>query len=324
MSSLDARAAHLAARQHGVVSRRQLLALGFGSGAIDRRITAARLLPLHRGVFAVGHAAVGLRGAWMAAALAGGDGAAISHGTAAMLLGLLPAARATPHVTTPRALGSRAGLVLHRGARRESITVRDRIPCTTVARTLVDVAAARNDAATARAWSAAASRRLVRPEQIERELVRGRAGAAQVRELLERYDSQLAQRTRSDLERRLLLSVNRAGLAPPAVNRLLRIGDRFVEADLLWATPRLVVELDGWSSHGNPSAFASDRQRDVELQLAGWRVARLTWDDVVQRERDTIDRLRALLSQPALPPAAGWSALVSERAATRDGGSRSG
>jgi predicted transcriptional regulator of viral defense system len=304
-------ATRLATRQHGVVSRRQLLELGVSRHTVDRQIALGQLLPLHRGTYAVGHAAIGSRGAWMAAALAGGAGAAISHRAAAALHGLLPAPSGPTDIVVTGCRSSRPGLVVHTGAGPESIVAREGIPCTSVARTLVDVASLGNAVATERAWRAAASRRLIQPGAIGRELARGRGGTALIRRLLEEHTTHLAQRTREELERRALTAIDRAGVAPPEANRLLRLRDRWIEADLLWPEPRLIVELDGWSTHGNPDAFQADRQRDVELQLAGWRVARLTWNDITRRGPATMSRLRALLSQPPLRAAKGWTSMIS-------------
>lgn len=307
MPSATTFTARLATRQHGVVSRQQLLALGLSRYALDRQIAAGRLLRLHRGVYAVGHAAIGHRGTWMAAALAGGEGAAVSHRAAAALHGLLPAPHGPTDIIVAGCRSARPGLVIHAGARPDNVTTVERIPCTSVARTLVDIASTGNEAAAERAWRTASSRRLIRCGPIQRELVRGRAGSALVRRLLEAHSAQLTQRTRGELERCALTTIERAGISPPEANRLLRLRDRWIEADLLWPAPRLIVELDGWSAHGNPDAFQADRQRDVELQLAGWRVVRLTWSDITRREATTMQRLRALLAQPPLRAAPGWT-----------------
>src|SRR4051812_25632030 len=137
--SPDAAVAALAGRQHGVVARRQLAALGLRSAAIDRRVAAGRLHPIHRGVYAVGHTVLALRGRWMAAVLAAGPEAVLSHRAAAALWAIRPGTWI--EVTAPHA-PRRRGIVGHRGTvAPDERTVRDGIPVTTVARTLLDLAA---------------------------------------------------------------------------------------------------------------------------------------------------------------------------------------
>jgi predicted transcriptional regulator of viral defense system len=316
MDPLDACVARIAGRQHGVISTRQLHEAGATPGAIAHRVRAGRLHRLHHGVYAVGHRALSAEGIWMAAALAGGEDAAVSHDSAAALHGLLPSRRGAPHIVVPGRPRPRPGLVVH-GARTlgGSVTTRRGIACTTVARTLVDVGGEGNPEATRRAWGAAASRNLLRPAELERELRHGRPGAAIVRRLLVALQATVRQRTREELERRALALIASSDLPPPASNRVLHLGGETYELDLAWPACRLVVELDGWSTHGDPVSFERDRRRDVDLQLAGWRVARLTWDDVIGRPKATLRRIRALLTQPALPPARGWTGSVGERSA---------
>ncbi len=171
---LDRRIGNLAARQHGVVARSQLADLGLSRGSIQTRMRRGWLRPVHRGVYAVGHHRITERGRWMAAVLAGGAdprqprAVALSHWSAAALHGLMPRDRGTPEITATTARPSRSGLRVHRTSSLDgSMTTRDGIPCTTVARTLIDIAGSGNEAATTRAWSAAASRSLIRrPEDI--------------------------------------------------------------------------------------------------------------------------------------------------------------
>jgi predicted transcriptional regulator of viral defense system len=135
--------ADLAAQQHGVVSRRQLLALGFGRRAIDRRIGSGRLHPVHRGVYAAGHPGLSAHGRWLAAVLAFGPGATLSHRSAAALWGFLRVAAAPVDVTIAEARGrGRPGIRLHRvrELHADDRTCHDSIPVTAVARTLLDLA----------------------------------------------------------------------------------------------------------------------------------------------------------------------------------------
>lgn len=315
----------LAGRQHGVASRRQLKALGLSDDAIDARVRRGWLRPVHRGVYAVGHARLEDHGRWQAAVLAAAvrgpgsaaegaepkalvtPGALLSHGSAAALHGLLPVRdRSAVEVTTGLPRRPRPGIRFHRSCVLDgAATVRDGIPCTTVGRTLIDLAAIGNVAAFERAWSSAASGRLLRPAAIERELRSSprRPGTALVRAALAKDVGYLGQRSRSDLERTALRPCRDFGLPRPQANQLLRIGDRAFEADLLWAQPRLIVEIDGDETHGHAAARRRDRERDLALQLAGWRTIRIGRVELTVERSTTVDRLRAALAQPALAAA---------------------
>src|SRR4051794_18426125 len=159
---VDGRIGALAARQHGVVSLAQLVALGLSRDAVYRRARAGQLHRVHTGVYAVGHTRLTQRGRWMAAVLAGGEGAALSHRSAASLRGLL-AVRGPTHVTVPRTLRNRDGIQFHaQSLQFDELTEYDGIPVTTVARTLLDIAAteprelerAFNEAEYLRLWDA--------------------------------------------------------------------------------------------------------------------------------------------------------------------------
>jgi len=139
----DAAVARIAARQHGVVSGRQLERAGFTRTAIRHRVAAGRLFRLHRGVYAVGHDGLSDRGRWKAATLACGEGAVLSHTSAAALWGMLDSSESVPHVTGPTHSGRprRTGITLHRIAdlERSETTKRDNIPVTQPQRTLADL-----------------------------------------------------------------------------------------------------------------------------------------------------------------------------------------
>src|SRR3954452_2827088 len=128
---VDAAIAVLAARQHGVVAYPQLIALGLSRQSINRRVRAGRLHRVHQGVYAVGHKRLTQRGRWMAGGLAGGEGALLSHRSAATLWQLLPA-RGRLHVTTPRALRNRDGIEFHsQSLQLDEVTVHEGIRATT-------------------------------------------------------------------------------------------------------------------------------------------------------------------------------------------------
>lgn len=308
---LDRQINELAARQHGIVSRTQLLQLDMRDDAILRRVDRGWLRRVHRGVYAVGQARPSDHGRWMAGVLALGSrcdptAALLSHRSAAALHGLLPPqVHAAVEVTCLTSRKSISGIRAHRSRRFDDIgTIRDGIPCTTVARTLVDLAAGGNAAVFDRAWSSAASRRILRRADVLRELRADptRPGSRLVLAALDRSAPYLGQRTRSNLERLALRVCHDFDLPRPYANRELRIGDRTYEADLLWSEPRLVVEVDGDDTHGNPVARENDRRRDADLQLAGWKTIRIGWSELAHEPAAVAERLRAAIAQPPLEP----------------------
>ncbi|MGH2992344.1 MAG: type IV toxin-antitoxin system AbiEi family antitoxin domain-containing protein [Solirubrobacterales bacterium] len=142
-ADVDMALARLAERQHGVVARHQLLELGIGSRTIEYRMERARLHPVHRGVYALGRPGLTAHGRWMAALLAHGPDAVLSHRSAACLWGLLHSPRTIIDVTAARRRWSRDGVDLHRSRlRADEVVVLDGIPLTSVPRTLLDLAGA--------------------------------------------------------------------------------------------------------------------------------------------------------------------------------------
>jgi hypothetical protein len=247
----DALVARIAARQHGVVSARQLFRCGLTRKAISRRVRAGRLFPIHRGVYAVGHPGLAHRGRWKAATLALGPWAVLSHRSAAELWEMLPQSDALPALTLryPASPAKRAGLVIHRSRTiaRERTTSRDGIPVTMPARTLTDLA---------RVASAAEVRRAAREAE-----KRG----------LPLDPDHVAERTESGLERDFLAICRRHGVPEPEVN--VRIGRYRV--DFLWRASRLIIETDGYIYHRGRQAMRDDNDRDIELKLLGFRVVRI-------------------------------------------------
>lgn len=267
---VDATIAALAERQHGVVARRQLLRLGIGRGAIDGRIERGLLHPLHCGVFAVGHRALSQRGRWMAATLACGPKAVLSHQSAAALWAIRPTAKARIDVTVPQQLRSRPGLHPHRAVLpADEITVHDGIPTTTPARTLLDLAAVVPKQTLERALDEAEVLRLPGPNTLVDRYPR-RRGTANLRALL--LNARSPTLTRTDLEARFVTFLDEWGFDRPPINTIIEE----YEVDAAWREARLIVELDGFEVHGTRAAFERDRARDRRLQAAGWRVVRIT------------------------------------------------
>ncbi len=259
---------------------------------VQRRLEARHLLPLHRGVYAVGHRRLRREGFWLAAVLAAGTGALLSHREAAALHGLRPAERVTVDVTVA-ARRRVPGVTVHRVERLhpEDTTTVDGIPVTTVARTLVDLAAVVQTAALRKALEEAErSHRLdVRAIEAALQRTRGRNGRShgRIRRALHELASTGTTITRSALEDRFLSLVAEHGLPRPRVNAAID----GVEVDACWPEERVVVELDGWEFHRTRQAFQRDRDRANDLAGAGWTVLRFTHDDVVRRPALTARRI---------------------------------
>ena len=294
----DAEVATLAGRQHGVVSRAELLAIGLGPGAIGRRLRAGRLHRLHPGVYAVGHSAISREGRWMAAVLACGPGSVLSHRSAAELWGIRqPSDRRVEVATRKR---SRSVPRIHRHFAelpKDEVIASRAIPVTTISRTLFDLAAVLSRHSLEHAMREAERLRLHDTLSLEALLLRhpGRRGAASVKECLHRLRELPRGITRGELEARFLVLADRAGLPRPRPNAWLLLGGRRFQVDFLWEGPRLIVELDGYSSHGTRAVFESDRSRDRALAVAGYQVVRVTWHQLQEDQSKIMADLHKLL-----------------------------
>ena len=265
-TSCDVVLARLAARQEGVVGYDQLRALGFARGVIAHRVKTARLIRVHRGVYAVGHDALSDRGRMIAGLLAAGPGAALSHRTAAYLWKLIPSMPPFIDVTlTGRAPRRRESLRVHR-AQHLDTTIHRGLKTTTPLQTIAQLQPPERDRARAEAL---------------------------VQQLIPRTADDHAEPTRSALERALLPALERAQLPLPLVNH--RVLGR--EVDFFWPDHGLVVETDGWSTHGHRRAFESDRARDAMLQAHGYTVVRFTWRQVMDETLLVTVRIAQLLTR---------------------------
>jgi very-short-patch-repair endonuclease len=272
----DERIADLADGQHGVVARRQLLALGLGREAIAVRLRTGRLHQLHRGVYAVGHRVLSQEARWMAAVLFVGPGAVLSHRSAAALWRIRGALSGAIEVTTPRKSRSRRAIHRHFAALpADEVTLERGIPVTTVPRTLFDLAATSSADVVEHALRESEYLRLHDRLALTDLLDRypGRRGSPVARECLRRRRNLPAGRARSWLEREFLPFLRRNGLPRPQLNAWLQVGERWFQVDCLWPG-RVVVELDGFAAHGTRAAFVADRARDRQLRVAGYGV---TW-----------------------------------------------
>jgi very-short-patch-repair endonuclease len=293
--------AELSASQHGVVSLRQLRELGMTRGRVAKRIESGRWRRVHPSVVAVSHAPLTRHGFYLAAVLACGPGAALSHRECAALRGLRQSNRSRVDVTSPGRRGrGRRGIEVHSGATLspEDVELVDGIPCTTVARTLLDLAEVVSARQLERACDQADRLRCFDLKAVERQLARanGRRGAATLRSLL---DDKLRAptQTRNKLEERFLALCRTGGLPQPRVNEWIATEPIGYEADFLWREQRLIAEVDGRDVHTTRLAFEHDRRRDQRLMLAGYRVVRFTWRQVTEDPATTLDTLRALLAQ---------------------------
>jgi very-short-patch-repair endonuclease len=270
-SDPDALIARVATNQYGVMSRSQLRSAGLSSTGVSRRIAAARLHRIHRGVYAVGHRNLGDEGMWMAAVLACGNGAVLSHRSAAALWGIRRPQTGPVDVTIPGTPGrkNRPGITLRRSTTltASTCTTRRGIPVTTPARTLADLRPLLSPAQLASALREAEFRRLPIGDRGSGEGVR------------------------SELETRMLSLCRRHRLPRPEVNVSI---DRYI-VDFLWREAPLVVEVDGWEAHRTRSAFEQDRARDARLTLLGYEVIRFTWRQICRDPRGVAGILRALL-----------------------------
>jgi very-short-patch-repair endonuclease len=288
--------AALAGRQHGVVSHGQLRALGVGPSAIKHRIGVGRLQPLHRGVYAVGHRALRREAWWMAAVLASGDGAVLSYRSAAALWGIRDTARGRVEVSVPRHRRSTSRVEVHFVAMQpDEIAVERGVPVTAPARTLFDLATVVTEDQLEHAFNETEVRRLTSAVSLDALVARypARRGARAIRRVLDRHRKNGETVLRSVLERRLLALVDDHGLPRPQMNRVGPHG----ELDARWPEQRLIVECDGFATHGTRKAFEADRARDRALQVAGWRVVRVTWRQLTNDAEVVARQLAALLGR---------------------------
>jgi very-short-patch-repair endonuclease len=297
---VDGEIARIADCQYGLVTLEQLRGLGISRSAVYQRARGGRLHRVHEGVYAVGYSQLTREGRWMAAVLAGGSNAVLSHRSAAALWGIRDVDRGSVDVTAPNRRGRHpSGIDAHRYSlpARDWTTLRG-IPCTTVGRTLLDLAAVIPMWQLRKALAEAEVLRIVDLSALRALLQRsrGRRGVARLRLILDELHPE-TRRTRSELERMFLRMCRQGELPTPEVNVALKAGGRRLKPDFLWRDAGLIVEADSRRFHDTDSAFQNDRQREQLLQLAGWRVSRCTWEQVEREPRRLAQTIKGLLAQ---------------------------
>lgn len=314
---LDAALAELASVQHGVFSLDQLIALGLSASTVRTRVAAGRLHRIHHGVYSlVPKSLLTREGLYMAAVLACGPGAALSHRSAARLHGIRDYGYTRIEVTVPsRSTRQHSGLAVHRSTTltEADVTVVNGIPVTTIARTLLDLGDVLAQRQLERAFDQAEIVEGLDLHAINDQLARNptRRGAKKVRHLLATHYIGSTP-TENDFEEALLALTRSLGLPDPRVQFYIDPGDGgpAIRADFAWPDLRIVIETDGRKTHGTRQAFETDRRRDQRLIAAGWTVIRTTWRQLTQRPHELKPVLLKLLTPApeagtATPDAAG-------------------
>jgi very-short-patch-repair endonuclease len=301
VSHLDGAARAMSNRQHGVISRSQARAIGLSDTAIQRRITVGLWRRIVPGVYSTAGEPTELM---VLAAATLSLPAVVSHVSAARLRGLRGLPVAPPSVTVPHRLSNRfPGIRVHESTDLAPAWVDQvqGIPTTTVARTMFDLGAVVGRTLHANIVEMAVIDRAVTLDELEMVLAaigrRGRPGTTAMRGFLDAADRS-TEAVESELERRFILLIRRAGLPEPQVQaalpwRKVAVG----RVDFLFPASRLIVEVDGRAWHATSKAFVRDRQRDNAAQLAGYRILRFTWEDLKQRPHLVVDQLRTALRQ---------------------------
>lgn len=300
---LDQALAALAIRQHGVVSLDQFADLGLSATAVRARTTSGRLHRIHHGIYSlVPLDLLGRDGRFLGAVLACGPEAALSYRAAGLLHEIVRSDRTKIDVTVRgRSHRRHAGLDIHRSTTLapQDVTTLHAIPCTTISRTLLDLAQVIKGRPLERALDQAEILRLLDVDELLDQIERNKArpAAKRLRAVLDAHyiGSTL---TWSELEELFLALCRRAGLPIPEINALIDPNDgdpNVIRVDFVWRDHRVIVETDGHGTHGTRQAFEEDRRRDQRLFAAGWIVMRITWRQLTRSPDEVVGRLAQLL-----------------------------
>jgi very-short-patch-repair endonuclease len=286
---------NLARTQHGVVTRRQLLELGYSRHAIDHRIDTGRLHPVWRAVYAIGRPDLTTYGRWMAAVLTCGADATLSHESAGAIWGIRSTRRRAIEVSVPAsAFPRRSGILVHRRADRAALDVvlERGIPVTSPVCTLIDLATRLPRSELEAAVNEADKRGLSDPERLRSAIagMKSRRGAPALRRMLDHRTFAL---TDSELERRFLPLARGAGLPQPQTGR--RVNG--FKVDFYWPDLGLVVETDGLRYHRTPAQQARDRVRDHAHAAAGLTPLRFTHAQVAHEAEHVQATLTAVVNR---------------------------
>jgi very-short-patch-repair endonuclease len=287
--------ARLATRQHGIVTREQLLGLGLSPSTVDRWARIGRLHRVHRGIYAVGHTATRRQASYVAAVLAAGPGAALSHVSAAAWWEIRPWSHGRIHIIVPTANGrsGHRGVNLHRARtlRPNEVTTHDGLAVTTVARTLLDLTATQPRHITDRAVEVATSRRLVHADV--HDVIAAHPNAPNKQSLIEllAYHGDSPHRRRSDFEAYVVDLCRTHGIPLPQTDVPL-LGE---VVDAYWPEYRVVAEPDGMTWHGTRAAARRDRKKDGERIAHGIITVRITDEMAQQDGRATAAAIRGAM-----------------------------
>jgi predicted transcriptional regulator of viral defense system len=290
----------IASPQRHLIRLDQLHAAGLSRNTVSDWVRAGRLHRLHRGVFALHPPPYDRRQQLLAAVYACGPASAVSHLCAAALLSLVDDHPALIDVAVPTQRGRKLPGI---NAHRLPLPAHDRaavggIPCTSAARTLIDIAPLLDDDALEDALITADSLRILNRRRLDELIAErcGRPGLARLAALIS--DDPVEARSRN--ERRMLSICREFNIPRPLVNHRIEADGRTFYADFCWPELRLIVEADSWRWHGGRSANESDRDRDQLLMMAGWRIVHFTRDQIVHRRAETGNRLVALTQLPGV------------------------
>jgi very-short-patch-repair endonuclease len=299
-TSMWGQVATIAGSQLGLIKVGQLRQVGVPDSTIADAVARGWLHPVFHGVYSVGHRYLTLQARLLAATLACGPGTVVSHGTAAWLLGLTDRRLEAIDVIAPIEAGRKIA-----GIRRRfvplpvggEVWIRDRVPVTSAARTIVDYAGISDAKCLSEVIEQAAVMRLLDVTAIDRVLDgprrRGARRLLRVVEPWRRYPGGI--KIRSRMEAKMLPLLSEAALPIPQTNARLRIGGETFEVDFLWRRQKLVVETDGGRFHDNPAAGTRDSRRNHTLTGAGYRVSRLGWEDLRDRPEESTREIARLL-----------------------------
>jgi very-short-patch-repair endonuclease len=287
--------ADLAARQYGIVTRDQLIELGYTADMIDHALRTGRLQAWHRSVFAVGHQGLSRHGLCMAAVMFRGEGALISYQSAVWLWGLEKTLEIPVNVSVRWRGHSQDAIGLHHcpALRDEDVSMTERIPVTAVPRTLLDYASEAKTYRLEYAIDRADRLDLLDPAAVERitDEIRGHRGCRRLRKALTTYRE--TGFTRSGGEKRLLAALADTSVRRPAVNTFVE----GYELDFYWERERFGVELDSWEHHRTRRSFEKDRERQDDLTMAGIETIRITGTRLKREPRQVANRIAGHLDR---------------------------